>query len=139
MSARKSSRIQSRPIIEYQESTPSYPDGPPLDSYEACVAKLDKECFPSHIFARVDNILMGAFFKTKRRFKSYRSLNPATAFAGQDILASAGQLLSIAQIICLATKKPFSFSQEGVYQTYRKVLAGIPGLFSAEEEPVLLQ
>ena len=51
----------------------SYPDRPPVGPYERYMAHLDQQTFPSHLFACVDDILMGAFFKTKRRCRSYRA------------------------------------------------------------------
>ena len=112
MTTWKSTQLQSQPVIKYRKSTSSYPNSPPQNAYEHFIAILDKQSFSLHLFVHVDNILMSTFFKTKRCYNSYRALSPAMAFIGDEVGATSQELLSIAEIICSGTRKPFSCTQD---------------------------
>lgn len=125
-------------VRSYREHC-SYPDRLPVDTYKHYVANLDQQSFPSHLYARIDDILMGAFFNTKRHWRSYRALTTSTAFLGEDQPAPDEEMLLMGRIFCNATKQPFLFEPKLVNDICCNVSLIAPGLFSKEKEPILMQ
>jgi len=76
---RRSARISTAPKRTVNQEY-SYPDGPPSSDIERWVAKLDLQSFPSHDYARIDDILVYSLFGSKRCFKYYRALLPSRVF-----------------------------------------------------------
>ena len=76
---RRSARLATAPKRTVNPEY-SYPDGPPSSDIERWIAKLDLQSFPSHDYARIDDILVYSLFGSKRCFKYYRALLPSRVF-----------------------------------------------------------
>jgi hypothetical protein len=135
---RRSSRTKNVrvPVIELGHS---YPDSAPANDFERAVAFLNQQSFPSIDFARVDDILLFAFFGTKRRHRSYRALKPSTAFAGDVIHATDDELLSLSHIFADTTAQsnlPFNFDDPALAN---RIFLAHPLLFSQSQRPIVRQ
>jgi len=76
----------------------NYPDGPPSSDIEKWAAKLDLQSFPSHDYARIDDILVYSLFDSKRSFKYYRALSPSSVFLQDSPSISNGIGMDICHI-----------------------------------------
>ena len=76
---RRSSRIAASTNLSVTQEY-SYPDGQPVSELEKWVSKLDLQSFPSQDYARIDDILVYALFRSKRSCKNYRALKPSRVF-----------------------------------------------------------
>jgi hypothetical protein len=103
-----------------------FPEGPPTDDFEHLIKELNSQSFPSSAYARVDDILVQALFRTKRNRQNYRALLPATAGDATDITDE--EALAISNIIRKEISRDYPTAEEcrlaalNIWVVYYKLL-----------------
>jgi tRNA U54 and U55 pseudouridine synthase Pus10 len=97
MTPRRSTRKIGKNVDYSGDNISLFPDGPPMNELESTLSQLNSQAFPGTAYARVDDILVQALFRTKRDSKNYRALVPATA--GNDTDISNEEAIDMANIL----------------------------------------
>jgi hypothetical protein len=97
MTLRRSTRKLGKNVDYSGDDISLFPDGPPMNELENRLSQLNLEAFPGSAYARVDDILIQALFRTKRDSKNYRALFPARA--GEDTDLSNQEAIDMANIL----------------------------------------
>lgn len=77
----RTTNLKRKALAYIDDDEPCYPEGKPANIYERTICNLNKECYNSSTYARIDDILVLSLFASKRHSTGYRSFMPMPAFS----------------------------------------------------------
>lgn len=133
---RRSSRITSQPQRNYDDSLP-YPEGPPTTSIEKAIHMLNLQAFSWTTYATVDDIIVYAFFASKRKKHHYRALNLACSSGSHQHGLSVSDGIAIEHACEAVNKNELTF--EDCQKVADTILHDFSHIFPCESAHILSQ
>ena len=133
---RRSTRV-TRQINTDISLVTAYPDTEPATDFERKIAILNRQSYPSALFAEVDDIIVYALFASKRRQISYRACVPDTAFSINNRTISEEQGIMIRHIYRDHTQGDSGIT--GIPMACQALISELPTIFTQDMLPTVQQ
>jgi len=135
---RRSSRKTNK--VDYRDTlTPSYPEKPPQNVFEQCIALLNNQSFDSSSFSIVDDALVYSLFSSKRRTNGYRTMVPDRAFGEEEPPITKEQGIMIRRIYKDCVGEQGNGLEESIRAACNSMVTALPYVFTRDKLPILQQ
>ena len=139
MDAPRRSQRNTKNVNYADTLTPSYPEQPPRNAFERCIAFLNNQSFISSSFSIVDDALVYSLFSSKRRINGYRAIITACAFGEEDPPITKEEGILICNIYKEHIREQGKGNEESIRKACNAMSIALPDIFTRDTFSILQQ